>query len=127
MMKKIFLAVPLLILAALILKYAVPFICNTVFGLFLVKETAEAILPNWLTYVFDIIAAIITAFVFHFRQSEKRFEVASTIIAFVLIVIASHIARYSWFYFAILCLLFICVILKLIINIIERSSLKKEN
>lgn len=126
-MKKILVTVPLLLLSALILKYAVPFIYNAVFGLFLVKETTEAILPNWLTYVFEIIAGIITVFVLHFGQSEKRFEVASTIISFIFIVIASHIARYSWLHFVMMCLTLICVILKLIKNIVESSPMKKEN
>lgn len=109
------------------LLYGASFIFEIILNLFLIKEIASAILPSWLTYVFDIVAVILTILVFGFKQNEKRFEVITAFMLLILVVTASHIARYSWLYLAIACLTLACVILKLIRNIIGSQSIQKES
>lgn len=125
-MKKIFIwiiGIPL----AIGLLYGASFVFKIILNLFLIKETASAILPSWTPFVFDIVASLFAVFILHFKQSEKRFEIITTIISFILVVILSHIARYSWLYLVILGLVLLCVILKLIRNIIGSQSIQKES
>lgn len=122
----LFMGIPLLLLACFILKYVVHFVFETVFGIVLLKDTASTNLPNWLSWLFDAAAGIIVAFGLLFRQNEKRFELAKLIISCVIVVVASHIATYSWVYFAIACLALLAFILRAIRKTLESKYENEE-
>lgn len=129
-MKKILsslLIIPLLLVGGFLLQHVIPFVFEIVFGIVLLKETASTNLPSWLPYLFDVVSGIIVLIGLKFRQNEKRFEFVTTIISCVFVVIASHIATYSWLYFTIACLALLSLILWFANNLLESSFTQKEN